>query len=198
MTMQVKQEIQTQLERFIDKVGSLPTHIDGHQHIHVIPQVCDVLSALMKNYGINWTRIPVESNLEKCDLLDERQKSFFKSVEKDALIAKETFSRYGIRFTGHFIGLSTMGKYMVFQRLQQAFENVFTQNNLTGSKPCSSCELMVHPGYKSIIGCGGCGEGPDLFACSEEREHELTTLTSPQLKEYLRSSNIRLCSFKDL
>ena len=95
--MQVKQEIQTQLERFIDKVGSLPTHIDGHQHIHVIPQVCDVLSALMKNYGIKWTRIPVESNLEKCDLLDERQKSFFKSVEKDALIAKETFSRYGIR-----------------------------------------------------------------------------------------------------
>ena len=95
--MQVKQEIQTQLERFIDKVGSLPTHIDGHQHIHVIPQVCDVLSALMKNYGINWTRIPVESNLEKYDLLDERQKSFFKSVEKDALIAKETFSRYGIR-----------------------------------------------------------------------------------------------------
>ena len=34
--MQVKQEIQTQLEWFIDKVGSLPTHIDGHQHIHVI------------------------------------------------------------------------------------------------------------------------------------------------------------------
>lgn len=102
------------------------------------------------------------------------------------------------RFTGHFIGLSTMGKYMVFHRLQQAFENIFMQNNLTGSKLCSSCELMVHPGYKSIIGCGGCGKGPDLFACSEEREHELTTLTSPQLKEYLRSSNIRLCSFKDL
>lgn len=102
------------------------------------------------------------------------------------------------RFTGHFIGLSSMGKYMAFHRLQRAFENVFMQNNLTGSNLCSSCELMVHPGYKSIIGCGGCGEGPDLFACSEEREHELTTLTSTQLKEYLRSSNIRLCSFKDL
>lgn len=95
--MQVKKEIQTQLEWFIDKVGSLPTHIDGHQHIHVIPQVCDILAVLIKNYGINWTRIPVESNLDKCHLLDEQQKSFFKSVEKDALIAKETFSRYGIR-----------------------------------------------------------------------------------------------------
>ena len=95
--MQVKQEIQTQLEWFIDKVGSLPTHIDGHQHIHVIPQVCDVLAALMKNYGINWTRIPVESNIDRSDLFYEQQKSFFKSVEKDALIAKETFSRNGIR-----------------------------------------------------------------------------------------------------
>lgn len=97
MTIQVKQEIQTQLDWFIDVVGSLPTHIDGHQHIHVIPQVCDILAALMKNYGINWTRIPVECNLDKCDLFDKQQKSFFKSVEKDALIAKETFSRYEIR-----------------------------------------------------------------------------------------------------
>ena len=89
---------------------------------------------------------------------------------------------------------------MTLQRLQQALENVFMpnqQNNIAGSEP-TSCELMVHPGYRSILGCGGCGEGPDLFACSEDREHELATLTSPHLKEYLRTNNIKLCSFKEL
>ena len=51
---------------------------------------------------------------------------------------------------------------------------------------------MVHPGYKSTLGCGGCGEGPDLFACSDDREHELNTLKSPTLKEYLKSKNVSL------
>lgn len=60
------------------------------------------------------------------------------------------------------------------------------------------CELMVHPGYKSIMGCGGCGEGPDLFSCSSDREHELTTLESSDLKEFLKSNYISLCSFKEL
>ena len=89
---------------------------------------------------------------------------------------------------------------MTFKRLQQTLESVFMpnqQNGIFGSEP-TSCELMVHPGYRSIMGCGGCGEGPDLFACSEDREHELVTLKSPRLKEYLTTNSIRLCSFKEL
>ena len=86
---------------------------------------------------------------------------------------------------------------MTLTRLKQAIENAFKeqQHEITGK---TVCELMVHPGYKSIMGCGGCGEGPDLFACSDDREHELTTLKSSDLKEYLRSNNIRVCSFKEL
>ena len=85
-----------------------------------------------------------------------------------------------------------MGKDMTVSRLKQAIENVFAENSET------VCELMVHPGYKSILGCGGCGEGPDLFACSDDREHELNTLKSPTLKEYLKSKNVRVCSFQEL
>ena len=85
-----------------------------------------------------------------------------------------------------------MGKDMTVSRLKQAIENVFAEDSET------VCELMVHPGYKSILGCGGCGEGPDLFACSDDREHELNTLKSPGLKEYLKSKNVRVCSFQEL
>ena len=85
-----------------------------------------------------------------------------------------------------------MGKDMTVSRLKQAIENVFAEDSET------VCELMVHPGYKSILGCGGCGEGPDLFACSDDREHELNTLKSPTLKEYLKSKNVRVCSFQEL
>ena len=91
-----------------------------------------------------------------------------------------------------------MGKDMTISRLKQALENVFIQHGMTGKDSENVCELMVHPGYKSIMGCGGCGEGPDSFACSDDREHELTTLKSSDLKEYLTSNDVRVCSFQEL
>lgn len=197
---QVRQEMQAQLQWFVDNVGSLPSHIDGHQHVHVIPQVCEILAVVMKNAGVQWTRIPLERNLDECIWIEEPRRIFYRSVVTDAQKAKLTFSSHGIRFPSHFIGLSTMGKDMTLGRLKQALEKVFKQEQLlsiTGSKQ-TVCELMVHPGYKSIMGCGGCGEGPDLFACSDDREHELVTLKSSDLKEYLRSHNIQVGSFEEL
>jgi len=97
LSRQVKQEIQAQLEWFVDNTGSLPTHIDGHQHVHVIPQVCEILSVVMKKAGIQWTRIPVERNLDECVWVEEPRKSFFTSVITEAQNAKSTFSRHGIR-----------------------------------------------------------------------------------------------------
>ena len=94
---------------------------------------------------------------------------------------------------------------MTLDRLLQALDNVFNPKHQYGSTLDSItetnfvvCELMVHPGYKGIIGYGGCGEGADWFACSDDREHELRILKSPLLKEYLRTNNIKVCSFKHL
>lgn len=90
---------------------------------------------------------------------------------------------------------------MTLSRLKHSIEHAFIhqqQYDITGIIHTSVCELMVHPGYKSIMGCGGCGGGPDMFACSNDREHELTTLKSSDLKEHLKSNNIRMGSFKDL
>lgn len=104
------------------------------------------------------------------------------------------------RFSDHFIGLSTMGKDMTFTRIKQVLDLVYNEKNQDKitARHESTCELMVHPGYKSIIGCGGCGEGPDVFACSAEREHELCILKGSDLKDYLRTNNIQLHSFKSL
>ncbi len=34
-------------------------------------------------------------------------------------------------------------------------------------------EFMAHPGFKNSSGKGGCGNGPDEFSLSFERQHEL-------------------------
>lgn len=54
---------------------------------------------------------------------------------------------------------------------------------------------MVYFGYKSILGCGGCGEGLDLFVCFDDREYELNIFKSFIFKEYLKFKNVRVCFF---
>ncbi|HET7205978.1 MAG TPA: ChbG/HpnK family deacetylase [Terriglobales bacterium] len=45
-----------QIERLIE-LGVKPNHLDGHHHVHTIPQMLPVLSALRRRYGIKKARI---------------------------------------------------------------------------------------------------------------------------------------------
>lgn len=37
MSLQVREELEAQLSRFRELLGRSPTHVDGHQHVHVLP-----------------------------------------------------------------------------------------------------------------------------------------------------------------
>lgn len=81
---------------FQDNVRHLPTHIDGHQHVHVLPQVAVILSQLMKETNISKTRNPSEF-LEKCSWIESPRKDFYLSVIRDAQASYDIFERAGIR-----------------------------------------------------------------------------------------------------
>ena len=53
-------------------------------------------------------------------------------------------------------------------------------------------EVMVHPGYATAIDDGGCGQGPDDFAQSNDRDHEVSILTSRNLKMELEKKEMTL------
>lgn len=36
-SLQVREELEAQLSRFRELLGRSPTHVDGHQHVHVLP-----------------------------------------------------------------------------------------------------------------------------------------------------------------
>jgi len=59
------------------------------------------------------------------------------------------------------------------------------------------CELMSHPG-KRTGDVGGCGDGPDDFSQSKDREHEMRILLSQEMKDFYTRNDIKLVSFKDL
>ncbi|NXL30743.1 YDJC deacetylase, partial [Glaucidium brasilianum] len=201
---EVKQELKAQVELFRELTGHLPPHMDGHQHIHVLPEVRHVFAEVLEEYGIKYTRVPIEPGLHNCDWIPQSLMDFYLGVEEDSFNTVDVFTRHGIRWPDIYIGLSTMGKNMSVSTIWSAIDAAMAQ--LPPEAPAApaprhgtvTIELMVHPGYPSVPPVGGCGEGPDDFSQSWERLHELQTLIKPELQSQYKTRNIQLCSFKDL
>ncbi|XP_003478106.2 carbohydrate deacetylase [Cavia porcellus] len=192
---QVREELEAQLSRFRELLGRPPTHVDGHQHVHVLPGVCQVFAEVLQACGVRFTRLPLEGGIGRCAWLEAPARAFACTVECDARAAMDHFSRHGLRWTDAFVGLSTCGRYMTAHRVLGAVARAL-EDNPTGHT--LSVELMTHPGYPSVPPAGGCGEGPDAFSCSWERLHELCVLTAPTLRARLAQDGVQLCALEDL
>ncbi|GCB60597.1 hypothetical protein scyTo_0012768 [Scyliorhinus torazame] len=208
----VDQELRGQVDLFCELTGHLPHHMDGHQHVHVLPGIRDIFAQVLSDFGIKYTRVPIEPGLHDCDWIGQQLMEFYLQVEKDAFNSIDVFRRHGIRWTDIYIGLTTMGENMSISNIQRVIENAIATRKVKqhldiscGKKFRSlqddailTMELMVHPGYCSFPEEGGCGEGPDEFSMSADRFHELQTLKESKLLKYYEDKNIQLCSFKDL
>ena len=81
---------------------------------------------------------------------------------------------------------------MTVERLKDRITTAFrSQEQTTSNNNSIRCELMTHPGYSSLSE-GGCGEGPDEFAQSADREHEMEVLSHPDLFLFYVNSDIEL------
>ncbi|XP_066459610.1 carbohydrate deacetylase isoform X2 [Eleutherodactylus coqui] len=197
---EVRQELSAQVKLFHELTGLNPQHMDGHQHVHVLPGIREEFVQVLSEQGIPYTRVPVEVGLSRCSWIKEELMDFYRSVEQDALNSVEIFRSHGIRWPDVYIGLSTMGENMTIKNIQhaldysiQAFHNSLTQQS-TLHNPTSHAnigiELMAHPGYPSVVSEGGCGQGPDDFSQSWERLHEMKILKDPLLHIYYRERGI--------
>ncbi|XP_017292559.2 carbohydrate deacetylase isoform X2 [Kryptolebias marmoratus] len=203
---QVELELRAQVRQFVKLTGHLPHHMDGHQHVHVLPDIREVFAHVLSDLRILYTRVPVEPGLQNCPWLPEHLQSFYIKVEKDALDSIPVFKRHGIRWPDVYLGLTTMGQNMSFSSLQRAIKQALAaglsdSRSRSGSEFHQSvvtAELMVHPGYPSYPKEGGCGEGPDDFSQSAERHHELSVLTDPSVLDLYQQERVQLCGFKDL
>ncbi|XP_074062693.1 carbohydrate deacetylase [Macrotis lagotis] len=199
---EVREELRAQLRRFRALLGRAPAHVDGHQHVHVLPGVRQVFAEVLREHGVRYTRVPAEPGLRRCPWLQPRQRTFALAVEEDARAATEVFAGLGLRWPDAYIGLSTMGKDMSVSRIEaaidQAVESVLSQEDIQQGDRVITLEFMTHPGHPSVSPTSGCGEGPDAFSQSWERLHELQTLLDPALQKAYQQRGIKLCAFEDL
>nr|XP_046242038.1 carbohydrate deacetylase isoform X2 [Scatophagus argus]XP_046242039.1 carbohydrate deacetylase isoform X2 [Scatophagus argus]XP_046242040.1 carbohydrate deacetylase isoform X2 [Scatophagus argus]XP_046242042.1 carbohydrate deacetylase isoform X2 [Scatophagus argus]XP_046242043.1 carbohydrate deacetylase isoform X2 [Scatophagus argus]XP_046242044.1 carbohydrate deacetylase isoform X2 [Scatophagus argus] len=203
---QVELELRAQVQLFKELTGHLPQHMDGHQHVHVLPEVREVFAQVLSDLRIPYTRVPVETGLHSCPWLPAHLHRFYAQVEKDALDSIPVFTRYRIRWPDMYLGLTTMGQNMSIPNLQRALShalaaglsNIGSSGGEGSNQPVVTAELMVHPGYPSHPQEGGCGEGPDDFSQSADRQHELSMLKDPSLLALYSQKRVQLCAFKDL
>ena len=110
------------------------------------------------------------------------------------------------RWPDVYLGLTTMGQNMSVPNLQRALSHALSAgpsgttscSTSSSDQPVVTAELMVHPGYPSHPQLGGCGEGPDDFSQSADRQHELSMLTDPSLLALYSQERVQLCAFKDI
>jgi predicted glycoside hydrolase/deacetylase ChbG (UPF0249 family) len=159
------------------KLGVVPTHIDGNNHVHVFPGIIGPAVRAAKRFGITKVRLPAEKFISL--------KQFFQNgVAKKVLIcllsmnAAEVFRRNGLSFTDHFAGIQ-------YPRLS----NTASLRKFVQTLPDGTTELMCHPGYSSSSG--------NPFS-SDDRKQELESLTYPSVLQDMKDESITLISYNDL
>lgn len=172
------------------QAGIGPTHLDGHLHIHLLPQLSRIVIALAHEFRIPNVRCPTEDLKSTLPLLWKLGSGGSAALERSAISYAVSLSarrlRQKLRIADlvcpeTFLGLAHTG-FLDAQALSALLELV----------PNGTTELMCHPGYTSaqVESLGG--------ELTKERETEVLALSAPETKETVRRLGIRLTSFRNL
>ena len=179
---QLREECRAQIERFL-ATGLVLTHIDGHVNIHMHPAVCDVLIALMQEYGIPAMRVTQE-NLAVMLAYDTHQR-FRKQREafifsRLAQRAKLKLSAAQRMFPDTLFGLHHSGqideRYLLY---------------LLPKLQVGVTELYCHP---SFLPCPEVARWTPRY----RRADELAALTSADVRATIDALGISVISYREL
>jgi predicted glycoside hydrolase/deacetylase ChbG (UPF0249 family) len=126
-------EIQAQFDAFQDAFGRAPDYVDGHQHIHVFPQIGEALLRATK-------RVAPQAWVRQCGRAAEAPKSLAdpKGFILDALSARfrRLAEQNGVRTNPAFAGTYSFKPGAVFEKLFPHFLDGLPDGGL----------IMCHPG----------------------------------------------------
>ena len=173
----VYRELKAQLE-LLSNSGAKITHINSHEHIHIIPEVLNIFIALAKEFNIPAIRYPRNDRPTKLFVMNDIYKkailSYFSGRTKDI------FKSSGLLYTDSFLGLIDAGKLkesLLIEMLNGLEDGV--------------TELVCHPGFLS----------PEIlegYGWHKGCEEELFSLTGSCVKKAVKNNEIRLITYGEL
>ena len=121
----LKKELFDQVGRIRD-CGINPTHLDSHQHLHLLPAVRKIACEIAKKFNIRWIRLPSANIVGVQEV----------GVNLLSRALKSEAKKQKLSFADAFLGFRERGN-MNEERLSLLLQRL---------KP-GLTELMVHPGY---------------------------------------------------
>jgi chitin disaccharide deacetylase len=175
---ELKDELRFQIEK-IRNEGFTITHMDSHEHVHILPWIWDIALELCKEFSIPYIRIPLEN----------------RSVSKISFTVKDAVRSAALRFFSKKT-YKGMEKYSLCS--SNAFFGHFHSGRLTGdilsfmadNMPDAITELVVHPADYS-------DELLKSFPFYKNGPNEVSVLMSDEWKKKLKSLGITLISHAD-
>ena len=146
-----------------EKMGIHLTHIDSHQHLHVLPGVVGTILSLAKKHGFTKMRLPAEPFLFKGGYPASVGRYVAKcGLTTCARIAKSEIRCNGITTPNSFFGMLAGG-------------HLYTPHFLAilQELPDGVSEIMVHPGTNNRI-------LDDIYHWNYHWEEELASVTSAE------------------
>jgi len=173
-------EIRDELDAQIKKVancGVKISHLDSHQHLHMLPQILRVVVDLANQYRIPAIRFPYEAirRYMLSDLSEISRLLELAMLNCFCLLSRNTIKRRTDRFVGFFFS-GRLNRVNLLQVLASLPEH-------------GTCELMCHPGL----------DDPDNHYShwGYHFSDELNALLDPKICRYLERDEIELVSYRE-
>lgn len=172
---EIEREAGAQMDRLFEE-GIVPSHLDGHHHLHVYGNVAAPVARAAAARGIRRYRRPAEGLLPPV-ALEAGRLATLEEYRRQTLQAEEAYAREGLRSTDVFLGAAFSGR-LNLEALAAVLKKL----------PEGTAELMVHPGE---------AEGTAGFS-GPARDAERRLLTDPAVRVLLDLLGIRLARWSDL
>ncbi len=174
---EVRNELTAQIERALDH-GIRISHIDSHQHIHILPKILDIIIELANRYKIKYIRFPQErfSGYMFRDL---------KSVAR--ILEMVSINHFCSRIKGKLMYMTDYFAGFYFGGKLSKQNLITLINNLPAT---GVCELMCHPGLESFTSSNKTSQ--------YRKVEEVESLIAREVEQLIKMKNIEIISFQDL
>lgn len=172
---ELEREARRQIERIRD-AGIALVHLNGHQHLHVVPRVLEMVARLAQEYAIPYVRVPRDALGASPRVL--RWLSV-RALSRFGERAARSLASTRLRVNDRTIGIAEAG-HLRFDRLVRLLDRV---SGVT--------ELVGHPGVEDAAIAREYGWGYEWDA-------ERSALCDPLLRERIARAGITLGGIRSL
>lgn len=176
--------VETELRGQIEKAlfdGLRITHLDSHQHTHVLPGINKLVTALCNEYQIKCIRNPQEGYFFSGGFnAGLGRKVGRNGLSFCAALAKINADKYKIKYPEHFFGMLAGGNL-----------NEELVGNIIAVLPDGVSEIMTHPGLNKAALA-------KVYTWNYHWEDELNAFLSEKNKCLLKKHNVSLINFGGL